>query len=295
MTKKILLIGCNGQLGWECQRTLACQGELTCLDYPQIDLRHPQGLAGLVQTLRPDLIINSAAYTAVDKAEVESEAAYAINAEAPGVLAQAAREVQAALIHFSTDYVFDGNKGKEYLEGDSSHPLNVYGKSKLAGEEQVLAAGGAALILRTSWVYSMRGNSSFVSKALAWSHQQEVVKVVTDQIASPTWARLLAEITAQLVGQAGEDAFDWIGQRAGLYHLAGSGSASRFDVARLAIELDPQKATQVCKSLQGALTSDFPTPAQRPLFTGLDCSLFKQTFNMQLPPWQSALKLALEK
>ena len=294
MAEKILLIGCNGQLGWECQRTLASLGELICLDYPQVNLLEPNSLTSLILELKPAFIVNAAAYTNVDKAETEPAAAERINADAPGVLAKAAKASGAGFFHFSTDYVFDGTKGQDYFETDPPNPINVYGKSKLSGEEQVLAANGASIILRTSWVYSTRANS-FVQKAIEWSHKQEVVKVVTDQIGSPTWARLLAEITAQLIVKAGRNYFEWMEQRSAVYHLAGSHSASRFEVARLAIELDPDKEKQVCRSLEGTLTRDFPTPAQRPLHTGLNCNLFEKTFNLNLPDWRLALKLALEK
>ena len=294
MAEKILLIGCNGQLGWECQRTLASLGELTCLDYPQVNFLEPNSLTALILELKPAFIVNAAAYTNVDKAETEPAAAERINADAPGIMAKTAKTIGAGFFHFSTDYVFDGTKGQDYIETDAVNPINVYGKSKLSGEEQVLAANGASLILRTSWVYSTRANS-FVQKAIEWSHKQEIVKVVTDQIGSPTWARLLAEITAQLIIKAGGNYFEWMEKRSAIYHLAGSHSASRFEVARLAIELDPDKEKQICRSLEGALTSDFPTPAQRPLNTGLNCDLFEKTFNLKLPDWRLALKLALEK
>jgi dTDP-4-dehydrorhamnose reductase len=294
MTENILLIGCNGQLGWECQRTLSPFGQLTCLDYPQINLQEPQTLPGLIRDIKPSFIVNAAAYTNVDKAESEPEIAKRINADAPGIMAKTARSIGAAFFHFSTDYVFDGTKGQDYFESDPPNPLNEYGKSKLLGEQQVLANNTSAIIFRTSWVYSSRA-SSFVRKAIDWSHKQEIVKIVTDQIGSPTWARLLAEVTAILISRASQSRQDWMNEKGGLYHLAGLGSSNRFEVAKLALELDPDKENQLCKSLQGALTSDFPTPARRPLNTGLNCDLFEKTFNLKLPDWRLALKQALEK
>jgi dTDP-4-dehydrorhamnose reductase len=286
---KLLLLGKTGQLGWELQRTLQPLGELVALDYPEINMADAASIRTTVQEHRPQLIVNATAYTAVDKAESEPELAEAINGTGPGVLAEEARKLNAELVHFSTDYVFDGKKGVPYIETDRPNPLNVYGSSKLHGEQAVQQAGGDYLILRTSWVYSLRQQGGFVGKVLQSSRQQESLRIVVDQISNPTWARMLAEITSQVLAH-GEK---YIYERAGLYHLAGDGLASRFEWARLILQLDPNSHEQLTKEVLPVMTSEFPSPALRPLFSGLDCSLFEQTFNLKLPSWQDALRLAV--
>ena len=287
---RILLIGNNGQLGWELHRTLATLGELTAVDYPEIDLQHPETGRDLIRQIRPQMIVNAAAYTAVDQAETEQERAWNINALAPRMLAEEAQKLDAIFIHYSTDYVFDGKKGAPYIEGDTPNPLCFYGRSKLEGERLVQEVGGTTLILRTSWVYSLRQPGGFVGKMLQWSRQQETLRIVNDQISNPTWARMLAEITSQVLAHGDE----YVRERAGLYHLAGDGFASRFEWAQLVLELDPHCREQTVKEIVPALTKDFPTPAQRPLFSALDCSRFRQVFDMVLPPWQQALRLAVD-
>jgi len=289
---RILLLGNIGQLGWELERTLATVGGVLAFNYPEIDLTQPYGLRDLVRKVEPRIIVNAAAYTAVDQAEREADVAHAINAVAPGIMAEAAREIGAALIHYSTDYVFDGMKGAPYVETDDPNPLGVYGSSKLAGERAIQAVGSAALILRTSWVYSLR-RESFVTKVLEWGRRQAVLRIVDDQIGNPTWCRMLAEITAQLIAKAGPDPVGWIGDRRGLYHLAGSGHASRLEWAKEILTLDPKKSEQVVRELLPAKTGDFPTPARRPLFSALNCDLFNKTFGLRLPDWREALKLAM--
>jgi len=289
----ILLLGKGGQLGWEARRSMACLGEVTALDYPEIDFTRPDSLRKLVLEMRPDVIYNAAAYTAVDRAEVEVEKARLINAAAPGALAEAARAVHALMVHVSTDYVFDGAKGEAYVETDSPHPLNMYGQTKLEGEAAVAAAGGAYLILRTAWVFS-RKPESFVGKVLSWGRSQKTIKVVSDQLGSPTWARLLAEASAGVLAQGRDDIYGWGESHAGLYHLAGDGTASRLDWAKAILELDPQRSEQTCTEVIPAQTADFPTPAKRPLATALDCSLFYNTFGLRLGDWRRGLALALE-
>ena len=293
MVCKLLLLGNTGQLGWELQRTLAPLGEVIGVDYPEINLAQPATIQQIILQVKPQIIINATAYTAVDRAESEPELARAINASAPGILAEAALTIGAGLIHYSTDYVFDGNKGSAYVETDLPNPLGVYGSSKLAGETAITQVGGAYLILRTSWVYSIR-RPSFVTKVLERSRQQPVLRMVTDQIANPTSARMLAEITALLLAKAAPDATHWIGDRSGLFHLAGSGIASRMEWAQAILDLDPHKAEQVTQRIEPALTVDFSTPAQRPLYSALNCELFERTFGLRLPDWQLALKLTLD-
>jgi len=290
---KILVFGKIGQLGWELQRSLAPLGEVIAVDYPQIDLRNPQTVRDWILPGSPDVIINATAYTAVDRAESEPQLAMAINADSVRTMAEEAQKAKAALIHFSTDYVFDGQKGSPYIETDSPNPLSVYGKTKLAGERHIEDVGGSYLILRTSWVYSLR-RESFVTKVLEWARQQEVLKIVDDQVSSPTWARMLAEATALLLARAHDNLFTWIGERSGIYHLAGSGACSRYEWAQAILENDPQPESRLAREILPTKTVDFPTPAQRPLYSALNCEKFSKVFGLTLPHWRDALKLAME-
>lgn len=272
--QQIMLIGKNGQLGWELQRTLATLGEVKSYDYPEIDLSKPENLRNVIRNAAPQIIVNAAAYTNVDKAESEPDLAQRVNAVAPGVMAEEARRLNAAFIHYSTDYVFDGKKGSSYVETDAPDPLNTYGKTKLEGELAVKAAGEAYLIFRTSWVFSLR-QGGFVTKVLQWARQQTTLRIVDDQIGSPTWSRMLAEATAQVIAQGRNEPVEYLREKAGLYHLAGAGTASRYEWARAILELDPHREEQVVKELLPAKTSEFLTPAVRPMNTGLDCELVK--------------------
>src|SRR5450830_988580 len=209
---KILQIGTNGQVGWELLRTCAPLGEVVALDYPDVDLSDYAGLRKLVNEVKPNIILNAAAYTNVDKAESEPEIARAINAIGPAVLAEEAKKINAVLVHYSTDYVFDGTKGSPYVETDATNPLNVYGQTKLEGEQAIAASGCANLVLRTSWVYSMR-QGGFVTKVLQWARTQEVMRVVDDQISSPTSARMLAEITALILAQGRDDVVGYLKEK----------------------------------------------------------------------------------
>ncbi len=285
----LLLLGKTGQLGWELQRTLQPLGVVVACDYPEVNMADAASIRKTVRECRPDVIVNATAYTAVDKAESEPELAEAINGTGPGVLAEEARKLNAVLIHYSTDYVFDGTKGAPYEETDLPRPVNVYGKSKLAGEQAIQSVGGDYLIFRTAWVYSLR-RESFVSKVLGWARKNEILRVVDDQVSNPTWARMLAEVTAQVLAHG----IGYLRERTGLYHLAGGGHASRYAWAQEILRLDPAKQEQKVKQLLPALTSDFPTPAQRPLFSALECRKFEQTFNLRLPVWDASLELAVE-
>lgn len=290
---RILLLGNTGQLGWELERSLASLGELSVCDFPALDLADPQNVRQVLRECQPDLLVNATAYTAVDRAETEPELAKSINAVAPGVMAEEALQHHTAFIHYSTDYVFDGRKGMPYIESDLPAPLSVYGRSKLDGEQSIQAVGGAYIILRTSWVYSLR-RDSFVNKVLGWSRQQEKLKLVSDQISGPTWSRLLAEVTSQLISQGRGDLMGWFTQYHGLYHLAGAGYCSRFEWGEQILQLDPHKEQQVVRELVSTRTVEFPTPAKRPLFSALNCDLFARIFHLQLPHWKFALKLAME-
>jgi len=289
---RILLLGKHGQLGWELHRTLQPLGEVIALDYPEIDLTSPDSIRATVQKSQSELIINAAAYTDVDRAESEPEIAMAVNGIAPGLLAEQAQTLCAGLIHYSTDYVFDGKKGSPYVETDRPNPINVYGHSKLEGERSVSQVNGSYLILRTSWVYSLRGDS-FVTKVLRWSRKKQTLRIVSDQISNPTWARMLAEITAQVLAKASVDVVHWIKDHKGIYHLAGNGYVNRLEWVQAILRYDPKKEDQITQEIQPALTEVFPTPAQRPLFSALDCEHFKKIFDMRIPDWKKTLQLAM--
>ena len=239
------------------------------------------------------MVINATAYTQVDQAESEPELAEAINGVAPGRLAEACVEVGAAFIHYYTDYVFDGLKGSAYIESDRPNPINIYGSSKLAGEQAITQIGGAHLIFRTSWVYSNR-RDSFLTKVLSWARQNRSLRVVDDQVGNPTWARMLAEISAHLLAKTGGNPLSWIRERSGIYHLAGDGVASRLEWAKAILRLDPHPEAQICQDVLPAQMSEFVTPATRPLYSALDCALFTSTFDLRLPAWEQALHLAME-
>jgi len=284
---KLLLLGRTGQLGWELERTLQPLGDVVALDYPEINMADAASIRKTVQEHRPQLIVNATAYTAVDKAESEPELAEAINGTGPAVLAEESRKLHSILLHYSTDYIFDGEKGSPYVETDNPNPLNVYGFSKLHGEQAIQQVDNSYLIFRTSWVYSMRC-SGFLLKVLEWARQQETIRIVTDQVSNPTWCRALAEITAQVLARGN----DYAAERKGLYHLAGNGLASRFEWAHAILELDPHHAEQTCHEIVPALTRDFPTPAKRPLFSALSSEKFVATFGLSLPEWEHSLRLA---
>lgn len=291
--KKILQIGTKGQLGWELLRTCAPLGDVVALDYPDVDLSDSVSLRELVRSVKPDLIINAAAYTNVDKAESEPEKARAINALGPGVLAEEAKKINAVLVHYSTDYVFDGTKGSPYVETDQANPLNVYGQTKLEGEQIIAASGCVNLVLRTSWVYSMR-QGGFVNKVLQWAREQEVMRVVDDQISSPTSARMLAEVTALILAQGRDDVYGYLHEKGGLYHCAGSGSCSRYEWAKAILELDPHKEEQVVRDLLPAKSSDFVVAANRPIVSVLDNNNLSNAFSLKQPTWEESLRPTME-
>ena len=290
---KILLLGKYGQLGWELHRALLPLGEIIAVDYPEIDLGNVNQTRQLVRVHQPQIIINATAYTDVDQAEKELDLAFAVNATAPGVLAEEAKRLGAALIHYSTDFVFDGEKGTSYLEEDNPNPINIYGESKLAGERAVQAVDGIHLILRTSWVYSLR-RECFLTKVLRWAREHETLRIVTDQVGSPTWSRALAETTAQVLAQRGSTVDDWLTEKKGLYHLAGSGSASRIEWCRAILENDHHKEEHVTTQVLPALSSDFQTLAKRPSVSALNCDHFTETFGLNLPDWATTLALAMK-
>jgi dTDP-4-dehydrorhamnose reductase len=290
VTVKILLLGNTGQVGWELHRTLHTLGDLFALDYPHIDMADPKLIRQIVRETQPDIIVNATAYTDVDKAESEPQLALAINGTGVGILAEEAKNIGAALIHYSTDYVFDGTKGEAYTEEDAPNPLSIYGKTKLAGELAIQEIGGTYLIFRTSWVYSLR-RPCFVTKVLGWARQYETLRIVDDQISSPTWARTLAEATAQVIAQGRNQPVEYITEKQGIYHLTGSGSCSRYEWAKAIIEWDPDKKEQLLRNLLSASSEEFPTPSQRPKYSTLSNRKFVETFDLNHSYWEQALRL----
>ena len=289
MAIKILLLGNTGQLGWELNRTLLTLGELTALDFPEIDMADETSIRAILRDAQPNLIVNATAYTNVDGAETEKELAMAINARGPGILAEEAEKRGAALIHYSTDYVFDGTKGSPYTEQDAPNPINFYGESKLAGEEAIQVVGGAYLLFRTSWIYSSR-RPCFVTKVLQWAETREVLRIVDDQISTPTWCRSLAEATTQVVAQGRGDPIGLIAEKSGLYHLADGGSCSRFEWAQEIIK-NSKYAGKL--RVEPAKSSDFPTSAERPFSSILNCTKYSKVFYAITTNWKLLLMLTL--
>lgn len=294
----ILLIGGEGQVAYELRRTLACLGSITSRGRsaePVLDLADLDGVRAAVRTLRPKLIVNAAAYTAVDRAEQETELAFRINGEAVGVLAEEALAVGAGLIHYSTDYVFPGDGQTPYREDDPLGPLSAYGRSKLAGEEAIRAVGVPHLILRTAWVYGARGQN-FLLTMLRLLRERPVLKVVDDQRGAPTWSRLIAEATALLVARAGQDGrFDLAGV-GGTYHLTNGGETTWFDFAAKIRELGLARGLlpETCARLEPIPTSGYPTPAKRPAYSVLCNDKLAEAFGLTLPDWEEALRLCMD-
>ncbi|UVM21689.1 dTDP-4-dehydrorhamnose reductase [Pseudomonas wadenswilerensis] len=279
----ILISGQHGQVSLELQQRLGDLAQLHVLGRDQLDLAKPEGIRERVQSLKPDLIINAAAHTAVDQAESEPELAFAINARAPGVFAEEAAKLGIPLIHYSTDYVFDGSKSSPYTEDDEPNPLGVYGRSKLAGEQAITAVGGQHLILRTSWVYSRHGRNFLLTMQRLLQEKPEL-RIVADQIGAPTWAGTIAQSTRALIerwqaGQAGA----W-----GTYHLTAQGETSWFGFAQ-AIGEQLKARGLPCAELLPIPSSDYPTPAHRPLNSRLDCSRLQRQWQVSQPHWQQAL------
>jgi len=289
---KILLLGKKGQLGWEAQRELFCLGVVFAFDFPEIDFLQPTPIINLIHEIQPDLIFNAIAYTAVDKAESEPANATKINADTPGLIAQVCKQKNIPLIHISTDYVFNGLLGRDYLEEDLQSPINVYGNTKLLGEQYIQQSDCDYLIFRTSWVYSMR-EGGFLQKVIQWAKNYEVLRIVDDQIGNPTWARMLANLSTRILPSSRGSLNDFFQQHKGIYHLAGGGSVSRYEWTKFIIENLPKDIHIKTKNVIAAKTSDFPTPAARPLHSALDCSKFENEFQMKIPDWKLSLNLSL--
>lgn len=287
MSMKILLLGKDGQVGWELQRSLVPLGELFAFGRAEADFGNPESLRALVRQVRPDLIVNAAAYTAVDKAENDEAAARSVNALAPGVLAEEARELGAWLVHYSTDYVFDGSKDGPWVETDPTNPLSAYGRTKLEGEERIRASGAHHLILRTSWVFAPRG-SNFAKTMLRLAKEREQLSVVADQFGAPTGAELLADMTALALYRIALLGADAAGL-SGTYHLAAAGATTWHAYARHVLE-QARGHGAVLKAgpdqVVPIAASAFPVPAARPANSRLDSSKFCASFGIQLPEWR---------
>lgn len=280
---KILLLGQHGQVSRELQWLLESRHELIVLGREQLDLADIDNLREAVRRLQPELIINAAAHTAVDAAESEPEAAFAINAVAPGVLAEEAAALDAPLIHYSTDYVFDGSKASAYIEEDAPNPLSVYGRSKLAGEQAIATVGGKHLILRTSWVYSLHGRN-FLLTMQRLLQEREQLSVVADQVGAPTWAGSIAAATVQLIERWQQrQTAAW-----GVYHFTARGETAWFGFAE-AIAAQLLAQGRAVAALKPIATTEYPTPAKRPLNSRLDCTRLERDWGVRLPDWQAGL------
>jgi len=286
----ILILGKNGQVGWELQRTLAPLGRIVARDFPEVDFTNPDALTRLVLEIEPALIVNAAAYTAVDRAESEPDLAHKINAAAPAVLAEAARKVNAWMVHFSTDYVFDGEKRAPYVETDAPNPLGVYGRSKLEGDLAVQASGAKHLIFRLCWVYGARGQN-FMLTMQRLAREREVLRVVSDQVGAPTWSRAIAESMAPVAHQVLNNPA--MTGSSGVYHLACAAQTTWHGFARRIVESMPESERKT-REVVPITASEYPTAARRPAWSVMDCSKLEKVFKLRLPNWEDALRLVLE-
>ncbi|KAB8320273.1 dTDP-4-dehydrorhamnose reductase [Tolypothrix campylonemoides VB511288] len=295
---RILLTGSTGQVGWELQRTLMTLGEVIPVGREvsssglRMDLSQPDTICHVIREVQPDLIVNPAAYTAVDKAESEPELAMAVNGTAPGVIAEEAKLIGAGVIHYSTDYVFNGTQATPYTEQDEPDPQNIYGKTKLAGEKAIQAVGTPHLILRTSWVYGLRGKN-FLLTMLKLAREREEIRVVDDQVGAPTWSRMIAESTAHILSQGRQDMLGFLSSKSGTYHLTATGQTSWYGFAKAIFELDPKRSEHKLKNLVAIPSEQYPTPAKRPAYSSLNTQKISSTFRLSLPSWQKKLKLVL--
>jgi len=307
MKPKILLTGKNGQVGSELERVLAASSELLAMGRQELDLSRPERIRTAIRDVRPQLIVNTAAYTAVDQAEGDEATAHAVNAEAPVVMAEEAKKIGAALIHYSTDYVFDGRKGSPYTEDDPPNPISVYGKTKLAGEQGIEKVGGLYLIFRTAWVYGTRGKN-FLLTILRLAAEREELRIVSDQIGAPTWSRAIALATSKIITQ------EWtrcqgalpFSRCSGIYHMTAAGQSNWWEFAKAIVD-DVQHAPHgaawlraatsgrplIVKRISPIATAEYPTPARRPAYSVLSNLRLNQTFDVELPEWRAQLHAAV--
>ena len=291
---RILLFGRTGQVGWELNRSLQPLGEVIALSRDKADFSHPESLRGIVRESRADIIVNAVAYTAVDRAERDEALAHLINADALAVLAEEAKRLNALLVHYSTDYVFDGAKREPYVEEDNPNPINAYGRTKLAGEMNIQAIGCRHLILRTSWVYSARGEN-FVSTILRLARERDELRVVADQFGAPTPARLIADVTSAILSKIRHEVVSRTEQPIGLYHLTSLNHTSWHGFAQAMLDTAQGlllKATNVAK-LTPIPSEQYPRPAPRPKNSRLNCNAIRSRFGIHLPDWESSLRLCL--
>ncbi|MDR6407576.1 dTDP-4-dehydrorhamnose reductase [Paraburkholderia terricola] len=287
----ILLTGVNGQVGFELARSLQGLGRVVALDRGRLDLGNLDQVRSVVREVKPTLIVNPAAHTAVDKAESEPDLAMRLNAEAPAVLAEEARRLDAALVHYSTDYVFDGTKIGAYVEDDAVNPQNVYGKSKLAGEQAIAASGCSHLIFRTSWVYGTRGKN-FLLTMLRLGAERDELSVVADQIGAPTWSNTIATLTSNVLSQSVVgDPDDWWKRNSGVYHLTASGVTSWHGFAQAIFDNSTLAKKPTVKPIPAA---SYPTPAARPANSRMSNDKLYATFGVKAPEWEDALRLSLD-
>ncbi len=290
---RILVTGKNGQVGWELQRSLQCLGEVIAADRALFDLAQPETLTAKLDEIAPDVIVNAAAYTAVDKAESEEALATRVNGEAPGVIAAWAARRGALMLHYSTDYVFDGSGSSPWKPSDPPAPLSAYGRSKLAGELAISAAGGDYLVLRTSWVYAARGRN-FLLTILRLAEERDELRVVDDQWGAPTSARLIADVTAQVIARAVVERRA-ASFRSQIAHLTASGATTWHAFAAAILAAAKQAGRPVkTKSLAAIPSNAYPTPARRPHNSRLECTGLAQRFGITLPVWRAGLNLCFE-
>jgi dTDP-4-dehydrorhamnose reductase len=305
MKPAILLIGTNGQVGRELNKMLPCVGEVTPLDRRRLDLTQPEEIRRAIRTFHPAWIVNAAAYTAVDKAESEESVARAINAEAPAVMAEEAEKIGASLIHYSTDYVFDGLKISPYVEADPPNPQNVYGRTKLEGERAVQASRATHLVFRTSWVYATEGRN-FLLTILRLATQRQELNIVSDQIGAPTLASEIAAATTKILARISEreTASFSLADVSGIYHMTAGGVTSWYDFANAILEEAAAAGSGICPWFAAATnsqpliatrvipitTNEYPTPARRPVYSVLSNARLSMTFSVQLPDWRRQLQ-----
>jgi dTDP-4-dehydrorhamnose reductase len=303
----ILLTGKNGQIGFELEKLLPRMGKLIAVDREDMDLTNPSEIRRTIQELRPRLIVNAAAYTAVDKAETDQDSARALNTDAPAILAEEAKKLGAALVHFSTDYIFDGLKGPPYFEDDSGNPMSVYGQTKLAGEEAVRQIGGPHLTFRTQWVYGTRGQN-FLLTILRLATQREELRIVSDQIGAPTWCREIARATVSILRELslGSNPAISLSDFSGTYHMTGTGTTTWYDFTRAILDEVASTAAVVpwfaaatsgrpliTQRIVPITTIQYPTPAKRPAYSVLSNERLLRTFRLRLPDWQTQLHSAV--
>jgi dTDP-4-dehydrorhamnose reductase len=290
---RILIFGRIGQVGWELRHKLACLGQVSTVEYPEVDFTNPDSIRNAVRAVEPAVIVNAVAYTAVDKAESELQRATAINSTGPGILAEEAKRLGGLLVHYSTDYVFDGSKLTPWIETDAPNPLNAYGRTKLAGDQAIQASGCDYLIFRTSWVYGARGNN-FLLTMLRLGKERAELRIVDDQIGSPTSSECIAQATSDVLAQVLAPGGAGIQGRSGIYNLTSSGETSWFGFTKAILNEAAVRFGSPLPKLVPILTADYPTPAKRPANSRLSCQRAEKTFGVSLPHWEQALSLVLD-